>query len=154
MKINTQNTTPNNLWQARKRCGLERKQVAALLHQKSSDEIARYEKGINQPSLKNLLKLEIVYRTPVRLLFQELFEQSRLEISEVRKRNAHLLADNFWFPDAVERLKEEEFCFYERLLEDHFPSQIELEEVTRHIISLSNVVSHFRQKQNPFTPKY
>jgi transcriptional regulator with XRE-family HTH domain len=151
MKTNT--NIKNNLWQARKRSGLARKQIAALLGHKSNDEISRYEKEVYLPSLKTALKLEIIYQMPIRLLFQPLFEECRSEISAIRQQHPQLLSgDNSWFPDHAERLKHEEFCFYAQILKSHVPSQLELETATKHIIILSNIVSQYRQGRNPFPP--
>lgn len=66
---------PNRLWLARKRRGLEQKQVAYLLDQQSIDQLSRYEQGMRLPSLENALKLEIIYGVPLRILFKELFDE-------------------------------------------------------------------------------
>ncbi len=150
MKTNINNTIKNNLWRARQRSGFERKQIAFLLSRKVADEISRYEKGINLPNLKNALKLEIIYQTPIRLLFQDLFEQSRNEIGEIRERHAHLFPDNRWFPKPSDQLTQEEFCFYAELLKSRVPNKPELGAVTKHIIALNNTVSDYKQGHNPF----
>lgn len=150
MKTNTNNTTKNNLWQARQRSGFERKQIAVLLSRKVADEISRYEKGINLPNLKNALKLEIIYQMPIRLLFQPLFEQCRREISAIRQQQAQQIPDNNWFPNNAEQLKQEEFCFYSELLKTHIPKELELGAVTKHIIALNNTVTDYKQGRNPF----
>jgi transcriptional regulator with XRE-family HTH domain len=138
----------NNLRQARHRAGLERKQVAFLLSKKSTDELSRYERGIYPPNLKTALRLEIIYKMPVRLLFQELFEQLRAEIGDMRAKQSSLLPDNYWFPKSAEQLKQEEFCFYAELLKNHLPNGLELETITKHIIALSQAVSDFKQGRN------
>lgn len=149
MKTNTNIPIQNNLWQARQRGGLERKQVAFLLSKKSIDEISRYERGMYLPSLKIALKLEIIYQTPVRLLFQKLFEQCRSEISEVRQRHSQRFPDNRWFIKNPEQLRHEEFCFYGELLKNHVPSSLELESATKHTITLINTVSDYKQNRKP-----
>jgi transcriptional regulator with XRE-family HTH domain len=140
----------NNLWQARHRAALERKQVAFLIGKKSPEEISRYEHGRYLPNLETALKLEIIYRTPVNLLFQELFVQLRTEIEEIRYKRSPLLPGENWFPKAAEQLKQEEFCFYAELLKNHVPSNLELQTITRHIIALSKSVSEYKQGRNPF----
>lgn len=154
MKTNTntarQQNQQNNLWQARKRAGLERKQVAFLLSKKSTDEISRYERGKYLPNLKTALKLEIIYQLPIRLLFQDLSEQLRTEIDEIKEKHIHLLPNTNWFPKSSEQLKQEEFCFYAELLTKHIPNQLELETVTKHIIALNNIVSDYKQGRKPF----
>jgi alpha-ketoglutarate-dependent taurine dioxygenase len=89
---------------------------------------------------------------PIRLLFQPLFEESRREISEIKQQHAQMFARVDWFPDHAEQLKHEEFCFYGQLLQSRVPSQLELEAATKHIISMSNIVSQYRQGRNPFPP--
>lgn len=149
MKTNT--TTKNNLWQARKRCGLERKQVATLLSHQSTDAISRYEKDAYLPGLRNALKLEIIYRMPIRLLFQALFEQYVREIAEIKKEHFRSFSNNNWFPRHTEQLAQEEHCFYAEILKNHVPSDAEIEIITKHIIALSNTISDYRQGRKPFS---
>ena len=154
MKTNTKpspsKNQPNNLWRARNRAGLERKQVAFLLSKKLTDEISRYERGLCLPSLQTALKLEIIYRLPVHLLFEGLFEELRTEINERRRKHQFLLPGEAWFPKPVEQLRQEEFCFYADLLKQHIPSNLEMEIVNRHIIALNNTLINFKQDRNPF----
>ena len=154
MKTNTNSTHRpnqlNGLWQARQRAGLERKQVAFLLAKKSTDELARYEQGLYPPNLKTALKLEIIYQTPLHLLFRELFEQLRVEIDEAKRQQPQLLPNKTWFPKSVEQLKQEEFCFYAELLKSRLLSNLEIETITKHIIALSNTVSDHKQGRKPF----
>ena len=65
------NITTRFLWQARQRSGLTQKTIAHLLGRKFTDEISRYENGQRIPTLQTALKLEIIYRVPIRLLFYE-----------------------------------------------------------------------------------
>lgn len=122
-----------------------------MLSQKSTDEISRYERNLYQPGLRTALKLEIIYQTPIRLLFQDLFEQSRNEISKIRERHAHPFPDNRWFPQPSDHLKQEEFCFYAELLKTRVPNEPELAAVTKHIIALNNTVSDYKQGRSPFS---
>ena len=151
METNTNNAIENNLWQARQRRGLERKQVAFLLSKKSTDEISRYERNLYVPSLKTALKFEVIYQMRVRLLFQELFEQSRAEISKIRDGRPQLLPGGSWFAKDAEQLKQEEFCFYGELLKSRVPNSLELEAVTKHTIALINTVSDYKQGRRPFS---
>src|SRR2546423_258774 len=103
----------NRLWRARKRRGLVQKQVAYLI-EKTVDEVSRYERGIHQPELQTLLALEIIYGTPLRLLFPELYEQVRARITEriedreaLRPKYQALLESNDL---------EQEYCSYEETL--------------------------------------
>ena len=73
----------NNLWTYRKKNGLSQRKVAFLLGHKGSSQLSHYERGAKLPSLKNALRLEIIYHVPVAFLFRELHEGLRMEI---RKR--------------------------------------------------------------------
>lgn len=127
----------HRLWQARHKAGLEQKQVALLLGHRSTDQISRYERGTRTPTLKTALKLEIIYGIPVRLLFQEHYEQSRRESAESNERHhlkVRLEERSRLTPQ--ERLEHEKFCSYAELLKLPRPTLLELETVRRHVISL------------------
>lgn len=147
MKTKRGTQIKNNLWEARRRRGLGLKQVALLLDQKSADEISRYEKGLQKPGLENLLKLAIIYQTPVPLLFQELFEEYREEILNLKKKYSQLFPEENWFPPRQEETVEEEFCFYLRLLESRALTELELEMIQKHVVDLANTSSNCRVKR-------
>lgn len=114
---------PNDLWIARKRLGLEQKHIACLLHHKTTAQVSRYEKGTQVPSLRGLIQLEIVYRTPLKFLYPELYEQVRLEI---RSR----IANNSLFVEKYKGLAAQPGagkmdCPYLEILEKPSPSQEE-----------------------------
>ena len=140
----------NNLLQARRRCGLSPKQVASLLSKKSAEELYRYENGSYLPSLPTALKLEVIYQTPIRLLFQDLFGTLKAEIGEKRQSRPHLFPERAWFPKSAEQLKMEETCFYAGILKNHYPGPSEMEMITKHIIALTNTLSDYKQGRNPF----
>ncbi len=141
----------NNLLQVRRRRGLELKQVAFLLSKKSNDELYRYESGGYYPSLPTALKLEIIYQTPARLLFQDLFESFKAEIGEKRKARPHLFPERARFPNHIEQLDQGENCFYADILKTHAPDPSEMEMITKHIIALTNTLSDYKQGRNPFS---
>ena len=66
-------TGNNSLWVARNRMGFSQIRVARALGLKRTSVLSRYEHGTRLPSLENALKLEIVYRTPVAYLFDDLY---------------------------------------------------------------------------------
>ena len=141
----------NNLPQARRRSDFPAKQIASLLSKKSPDEIYRYEKSLCFPALPTALKLEIIYKTPVRLLFQDLFDALEKEIGERQK----LQRDKFpvqteLFPSRAENLNREETCFYADILKNRFPSPVEIRLINAHIINLSNTLSDVKQGLDPF----
>lgn len=151
-KTNTSNnhTGANNLWRARNRAGYDRKQASFLLGKSTSDEISRYERGLYPPNLPTALKLEIIYRMPVRLLFGELFERLRTEIEQLKRRNKSLFPADYWFPKSAEQLRQEEFCFYTDLVQDHAPTSSEIEAITKHLIALNNTINDYKQGRKPF----
>lgn len=148
MKTNISNK--NDLRRARLRCGLEQKQVAFLLNQRSAAEVSRYENGFYLPSLKTLLKLEVIYHMPVRLMFQRLFEECLVEVRERERKHSQILSDPGWFPKSPVQLREEEFCFYSDLILDRIPTEPELRTVDKHVLNLMNTVSFYKQGQNPY----
>jgi transcriptional regulator with XRE-family HTH domain len=79
-------TIKNDLWTCRKKMGLSQKGVAYLMRMKRTNDLSRYEHCKRLPNLKNALKLEIVYRTPVAFLFGELYRRLRDEIKRREER--------------------------------------------------------------------
>lgn len=150
METNTKSTLKNNLRQYRKRSGLGQKQLAHLLGRKRSNGISKYENDIQNPSLKTALKFEIIYQTPVRLLYQELFEECRTEIKQQRKSGSGILPDRLWFPSHAERLMGEQFCFYAELAKDHVPNPAEREIIKDHAVSLTRVLYDYENDRYPF----
>lgn len=140
----------SNLFEARHRSGLEPKQVSFLLSRKTNDELYRYEKGRCFPNLLTLLKLEIIYEIPPRLMFQELFEALKTEIYEKRKSHPKLFPDSPWFPTHGEKLEQEEFCFYSNILRHRIPNSTEREVIKKHAIALVNTLSDYQQGREPF----
>ena len=118
---------------------------------KSPDEIYRYEKSLSFPILPTALKLEIIYKTPVRLLYQDLFVALEGEITEKQK----LLMEEFpvqseLFPSRAEKLEMEEQYFYADILKNRFPSPMEILLINAHIINMSNTLSDVKQGLRPF----
>src|SRR5436305_14746106 len=124
------NPFPNRLWRARKRQGLGQKQVAFLI-EKTMDEVSRYERGLHLPELQTLLALEIVYGTPLRLLFRELYEQVRERIVErIDSREALRLKYQALLENSN---PEQEYCGYEESLRLADLSAAERDKVRSHV---------------------
>jgi transcriptional regulator with XRE-family HTH domain len=87
----TKDRIANDLMIVRRNRGLNRKQVAAMLGYRSTSTIARHEQGKYRPSLDVLLRLEILYRTPVAYLYPQLYRHLR---HEVRTREGALLGSD------------------------------------------------------------
>ena len=142
---------PNNdLWLARKRSGLAPKQVAHLLGQSTQDQLLKYEKGAYLPLLPTALRLAAIYRMPLRLLFQALYEQQKQAVENARRAVPYLFPPVLWFPNSAEQLLQEEPCFYADVLKSRFPSETEFEMVTSHVRAMVNTMSNLKQGSDPF----
>ena len=76
----------NSLWTARNKMGFSQKRVACALGLKRTSELSRYEHGYRMPGLINALKLEIVYRTPVAFLFNDLYLDLKNQIRDKEEK--------------------------------------------------------------------
>lgn len=135
MHLGGKDKTHNRLWSARKRRGLSQKQVAFLLGHHTADQISRYEKGLRLPTLETALKLEIIYRTPLRMLFSERYDQLCAELQQKIQGSQALrsLCEDF----ASQAEDGSEFCTYADLLRMPAPSEADLSRVRRHVIQLT-----------------
>ena len=70
----------NDLYVVRRERGLSQKEVAAILGQRSSRELSKYERGVKLPPLQVALRLEIVYRRPVAFLYSFIYNQLRDDV--------------------------------------------------------------------------
>src|SRR5687767_12074943 len=78
---------PNTLRTFRKLMKYDQKDVAFLLGLKGAGRISEWEKGKSNPSIDNLIKLSIVYRT----LCDQLYIHARTKyIPEIREREKQL----------------------------------------------------------------
>lgn len=84
--MNKKVTGKNSLWVARNRMGFSQTQVARALGLRRTSILSRYEHGTRIPSLVNALKLEIVYRTPVAFLFDNLYSDLKRKIRQREDR--------------------------------------------------------------------
>ena len=82
-----QDSHHNELAIYRRRLRFSRKRVARLLGHSSTAMLSRYENGRSHPPLLTVLKLEIIYRTPVAFLYQERYASLRQEIREMEDRH-------------------------------------------------------------------
>lgn len=140
MHVGGKHKTHNRLWLARKRRRLRQKQVAYLLNHHTVDQISRYEKGLRVPTLETALMLEIIYATPLRVLFKELYERLQDDIG-ARARDAQSIKS------LAEGLNQGEgemksFCTYGELLSVPSLSQPELDEVRKHVTHLARRIAY------------
>ncbi len=147
MKAETK--TNNRLWQARRRAGLEQKQVARLLGHRNCDQISRYERGVRVPGLRIALKLEIIYRTSVGALFPDHYEAYRREIAGNVVQTGNPLFETV---DEVEQLPDAHVCTYGNSLLQKKPTTAAIDDARRHTIKLVRRVGDAcrerRQREN------
>lgn len=130
------------LWQARQRSGLSQKTVAFLLGRKFTDEIHRHEAGQRVPTLQTALKLEIIYRVPVRLLFYETFMNCHWQVRERSDKFNDLSLDPISsLGSLAEQLRREEYCTYAELLKSPNLPPVEKKGVYDHIRQLATAIN-------------
>lgn len=76
----------NRLWIARKKAGLGQKTVARMLGHTNTEMVSRYETGRVHPALETVLKLAVIYQTPVEELYAPVYEQMREEVDVNRTK--------------------------------------------------------------------
>lgn len=123
---------PNRLWTARKRKRLGQKQVGVLID-RTVAEVSRYERGIHLPELEILIALEIVYGTPLRLLFPEIYEKVRARITKRIESSGMSKAKTLALPNGK---APEQYCGYEEMLKLPALSAVERDKVRAHVIRL------------------
>jgi transcriptional regulator with XRE-family HTH domain len=128
------NELNNHMWQARKRLGLQQKQVAHLLGHKTTDQVSRYEQGQRLPGLKLFLQLEIIYGVPARVLYRDLYEELQKAI-EARAQSLKTLGSVYTTSQTGAGLFSE-FCSHEELLRNPNISQTERDQIRKHVLVL------------------
>jgi transcriptional regulator with XRE-family HTH domain len=111
----------------RKRLGYEQKQIAVLLGHKPTYQISRYETGQRIPSLKEAMKLSILYGLPVRALFNRYFRQCREELEKTIKQSG--LANKI----SLENAPKADYCSYLELMNSSHISELNADKVRHHI---------------------
>jgi transcriptional regulator with XRE-family HTH domain len=132
-------TIENRLWQARKRRGLEQKQVAYLLGLQTPDQVSRYELGTRLPTLETALLLEMIYGAPLRMLYKDLYERLLSELRERLERIPQL------HDRVAEFLSEEgvrEYCSYRELIQPGHPAQADIIKARRHVTELAKRLAY------------
>jgi transcriptional regulator with XRE-family HTH domain len=82
----TKDHLPNYLRTHRKRVRLFQHQVAHLVGARSGAKISRYEHYTRIPDLCTVFALEIIYRTPAKVLFAGMFEKTRRLVHDRAER--------------------------------------------------------------------
>ena len=131
-------TNRNRLWVARKRAGLGQKQLARLLNHKTPDQVSRYERGTRVPTLRVALELEVALRTPLRLLFNDLYEQLRADVVAKIRSNPRLTT---LYGEALENDDLGECCTYGELLDKPRPTDEEHAKARAHVTRLARKIA-------------
>ena len=71
---------PNQIRHYRRKRNLSLKQVSLAAGLESAAHLAHWEKGRKTPTLRNALKLSIVIKCPVEVLFFDMYDSLRREI--------------------------------------------------------------------------
>ena len=80
-----QNKHHNLIAAQRRKYGYSQRHVARLLGQSSHASLSAYERGAVLPTLPVALRLEIILKTPVRILFPRLTADLENEVDEAKK---------------------------------------------------------------------
>lgn len=132
-----QNNLPklnNALWRIRRRNGLEPKQVASLLGHNSPDLVSGYERGDRSPSLSTALKLSVIYKCSIELMFPEQLESYRESVGPKLTRIPHSFVQGASHDRKAEAIDR---CTYERHLENADSDMSDRGRVRDHITSLA-----------------
>lgn len=124
----------NRLALVRKRRSIVRKEVAALLGQKTTDQLSRYERGVTIPNLKTALKLGIIYKIPIRQLLDGYYEACRNEIKRQELESANNSASANSKDIAGDN--DLEFCEIEEKLKRRHVTTADLEKAYSHTAKL------------------
>lgn len=129
-KTKMANLKPNRLWLARKRLGYEQKQLARLLGYRTTQQISRLETGRRGASLKIALKLAIIYKLPVRVLFDKIYKDCQQELSDQAGRLGLRSVLKFDLTAPAD------FCSYAELMKTSFLTDIDKAKIRRHVVFL------------------
>lgn len=92
---------PHYLYAHRKRLGLSQDDVSQLTGCRSGRKFGKYEAFSVEPGLRTVLACELIFDTPVRVLFAGMFEAAQLSTSKQAKRLIKRLERRKRVPDAV-----------------------------------------------------
>lgn len=76
------NRIPNRLRRYRSIMGYNQREVARLIGLQSTSTISRWEKGLARPTLENLIRLSVLYRTLIDQLYIDLRQQIIKDLRE------------------------------------------------------------------------
>ena len=128
----------NALWRIRQESGLELKQVAKLLGNRSNQNVAHYEKSNSQPNLQTVIKLMLIYNSDLKEMFPDLFECCRREIQENLKKSASVLS----IRDRENLAEHINSCTYEEMLNNPTLTENEKLIIHKHLTKLAKTLAY------------
>lgn len=126
-KTKMPNINSSSLALQRKRLGYEQKQIALLLGYKTRHQISRYETSQRIPSLKEAMKLSMLYGLPVYTLFNRYFRQCREELETTIKQSGLDAKVN------PENTPKADYCTYLELMNASHISKLNADKIRHHI---------------------
>ncbi len=77
---------PNKFRKYRKLSGYSQQEVAWLIGHRTTSRLSRWERGAGKPSVENLYKLSVLYKTLMEVLCGDSCKEARKEIIDRIKR--------------------------------------------------------------------
>ena len=127
------NNKPSRLALKRMSLGYEQKQIANLLGQKTIYQYCRLENGQRVASLKDAIKLSLIFRLPISTLFDEYFVKCREELEKCLKTSS--LSDQI-------KLEDVEYCSYLEMMRSKYEGKANADKIRHHIKVLVEERSH------------
>jgi transcriptional regulator with XRE-family HTH domain len=119
-----QKKKPSQLALKRTQMGLEQKQIASLLGQKTIHQYSRLENGERVASLKDAVKLSLIFRLPISTLFDDIFQKCQEDLRKQLK-NSPL--------SEVIKLESIEQCSYLEMMSSKYVSLENADKIRRHL---------------------
>ena len=111
----------------RKRLAYEQKQIALLLGHKTTHQLSRYETNQRIPSLKEAMKLSMLYGFPIHKLFSRCYQQCGEELKKMLQSSGLAAKIN------LENGRTADYCSYLEAMSPSIISNELYDSVRRHI---------------------
>jgi len=119
-----QNSKPSRLALKRISLGLEQKQIASLLGQKTIYQYNRLENGQRVASLKDAVKLSLIFRLPIFTLFDSHFQKYEGELRKQLKTSSS--------SDRI-KLENVEYCAFLEMMNSKYIGMENADKIRHHI---------------------
>ena len=115
---------PTQLALQRRTLGLEQKQIAHLLGQKTIHQYCRLENGERTANLRDAIKLSLIFKLPISTLFDDCFYKCREELEKDLKISS--LANRI-------KLEQIDYCSFLEMMSAKYISRENADKIRRHI---------------------